>query len=309
MFCEFYHNLKIFFKKTFHWSHTPTISFQSSFLSSFYSLFFLALKTTYSFRWILSTRTFDSCFSSSFPGDPTRHQGPSGLHKHLRESTHWTSQPHPGSVLLKVHVRAQPCPTLLDSLDCSPPGFSVHGILQAKILEWVTISSFRGSSRFRNQTTIFCVSCISASSLLAEPSGKPPSSKANVQKSKVTRILAYEGIGRNAGLTSVPPNSWAQETGGGPLALGCPLMYIKTHPCWWHEILKPGLIYNNSNNHRSFLFCSQDESVCNSLYSRNLYFPEYITMACEFYCYYRHCYSYFDPCYYFYWVAFFFSFQ
>ena len=62
MFCEFYHNLKIFLKKTFHWSHTPTISFQSSFLSSFYSLFFLALKTTYSFRWILSTRTLTPVF-------------------------------------------------------------------------------------------------------------------------------------------------------------------------------------------------------------------------------------------------------
>ena len=31
----------------------------------------------------------------------------------------------------------QPCPTLCDSMDCSPPGSSVHGILQARILEWV----------------------------------------------------------------------------------------------------------------------------------------------------------------------------
>ena len=37
-------------------------------------------------------------------------------------------------------------PTLRDLLDCSPPGSSVHGILQAKILEWVAISSSRGSS-------------------------------------------------------------------------------------------------------------------------------------------------------------------
>ena len=33
----------------------------------------------------------------------------------------------------------QSCPTLCDPLDCSPPGSSVHGILQARILEWVTI--------------------------------------------------------------------------------------------------------------------------------------------------------------------------
>ena len=36
---------------------------------------------------------------------------------------------------------AQLCPTLCDVMDCSPPGSSVHGILQARILEWVAISS------------------------------------------------------------------------------------------------------------------------------------------------------------------------
>ena len=35
---------------------------------------------------------------------------------------------------------AQSCPTLCDPMDCSPPGSSVHGILQARILEWVAIS-------------------------------------------------------------------------------------------------------------------------------------------------------------------------
>ena len=40
----------------------------------------------------------------------------------------------------------QSCPTLCDPVDCSPPGSSVHGILQARILEWVAISFSRGSS-------------------------------------------------------------------------------------------------------------------------------------------------------------------
>ena len=40
----------------------------------------------------------------------------------------------------------QSCPILCDSMDCSPPGFSVHGIFQARILEWTAISSSRGSS-------------------------------------------------------------------------------------------------------------------------------------------------------------------
>ena len=40
----------------------------------------------------------------------------------------------------------QSCLTLCDPMDSSPPGFSVHGILQARLLEWVTISFSRGSS-------------------------------------------------------------------------------------------------------------------------------------------------------------------
>ena len=40
----------------------------------------------------------------------------------------------------------QACPTLGTPIGCNPPGFPVHRILQAKILEWVAISSFRGSS-------------------------------------------------------------------------------------------------------------------------------------------------------------------
>ena len=40
----------------------------------------------------------------------------------------------------------QSCPTLCDPMDCSPPGSSVHGTSQAGILEWVAISSSRGSS-------------------------------------------------------------------------------------------------------------------------------------------------------------------
>ena len=54
----------------------------------------------------------------------------------------------------------QSCPTLCDPLDHSPPGSSVHGILQARILEWVAISSSRGSSQQRDRNCISCISCI-----------------------------------------------------------------------------------------------------------------------------------------------------
>ena len=54
----------------------------------------------------------------------------------------------------------QLCLTLCDPMDCSAPGSSVHGILQARTLEWVAISFSRGSSQPRDQTHVFCVSCI-----------------------------------------------------------------------------------------------------------------------------------------------------
>ena len=49
-------------------------------------------------------------------------------------------------------TRAQSCLTLCDPMDGSPPGSSVHGILQARILEWVAIPSSRESSGPRDQT-------------------------------------------------------------------------------------------------------------------------------------------------------------
>ena len=52
------------------------------------------------------------------------------------------------------------CPTLCDPVDYSTPGSSVHSILQARILEWVTIPFSRESSRPRDQTQVSYVSCI-----------------------------------------------------------------------------------------------------------------------------------------------------
>ena len=49
---------------------------------------------------------------------------------------------------------AQSCPTLCDPMDCSLPGSSLHGILQARVLEWVAISFSRGSSWPRDWTQV-----------------------------------------------------------------------------------------------------------------------------------------------------------
>ena len=50
--------------------------------------------------------------------------------------------------------RLQWCLTLCYTIDCRPPSFSVHEVLQAKILEWVAISSSRGSSQHRDRTQV-----------------------------------------------------------------------------------------------------------------------------------------------------------
>ena len=72
---------------------------------------------------------------------------------------------------LKVKVLViQSCPTLYNLMDRSPSGSAVHGIFQARILEWVANFFSRGSSQPRDR---IWVSCIAGRFLLSEPPGKP----------------------------------------------------------------------------------------------------------------------------------------
>ena len=67
----------------------------------------------------------------------------------------------------------QPCLMLCDLMDCSLPGSSVHGIFQARILEWVAMPSSRGSSRPRDWTHVLCLLHSKVGSLPLVPPGKP----------------------------------------------------------------------------------------------------------------------------------------
>ena len=67
-------------------------------------------------------------------------------------------------------VVTKSCLTLCDPMDCSPPGSSVHGISQARILQWVAISFSKESSRPRDWT---CISCLAGRFFTTEPPGKP----------------------------------------------------------------------------------------------------------------------------------------
>ena len=66
----------------------------------------------------------------------------------------------------------QLCPTLCNLLDCNAPSFSVHGILQARILEWVVMPFSRGTFQPRDQTCISYVSCVAGGFFTADPRGK-----------------------------------------------------------------------------------------------------------------------------------------
>ena len=64
------------------------------------------------------------------------------------------------ALIQRGRVHAQSRLALYDSTGCSPPGSSVQGILQARVLQWVAISSSRGSSQPRDQTYVYFISCL-----------------------------------------------------------------------------------------------------------------------------------------------------
>ena len=68
------------------------------------------------------------------------HQAPPSLGFSRQE--HWSGLPFPSPMheSEKVKVKVKSCLTLSDPMDCSPPGSSIHGIFQARVLEWGAIS-------------------------------------------------------------------------------------------------------------------------------------------------------------------------
>ena len=80
-------------------------------------------------------------------------------------------------VIVCVCSVAQSCPNLCNPMDCNPPGSSVHGIFEARILEWVAMASSRGCSQPRDQTHTSWSSCTGRQilSLPLRPPEKPSS--------------------------------------------------------------------------------------------------------------------------------------
>ena len=83
-----------------------------------------------------------------------------------------------------ICLHAQSHLTLCNPRDCSLPGLSVHGIFQARILEWVAISYSRGCFQPRDQTQVSCVSCIGRQIIYLCHLGSPTNMHAHFQKEK-----------------------------------------------------------------------------------------------------------------------------
>ena len=75
----------------------------------------------------------------------------------------------PGKPRTLPVIVAQLYLTLCNLKDCSPSGSSFHGVFQARILEWVTISISRGSSQLSDQTCVSCISCIDRFFIIVSP--------------------------------------------------------------------------------------------------------------------------------------------
>ena len=86
---------------------------------------------------------------------------------------------------------AQFCLTLCDPMDCSLPDPSVHGILQARILEWVAMPSSRGSSLPRSQTWVSCIAGRFFTTELPEKTPKSLYLSLNLKSSKPLPALPY----------------------------------------------------------------------------------------------------------------------
>ena len=111
--------------------------------------------------------------------------------------------PFPDSGRMKVCLVAQPCLTLCNIIDCSPPGSSVHEIPQARLREWVAISFLRESSRLLNWTH---VSCIAHRFFTTESPGEPQHAYC-LSSLFCLLVLRFHSFSKLLRSTSFPPTS------------------------------------------------------------------------------------------------------
>ena len=121
-----------------------------------------------------------------------------------------------------VCVHIQSCPTLCNPTDCSPPGSSVHGILQVGILEWIAIPFTRGSSLPRDWTRVSYI----AGRFFTEPPGKPKVHPSSVQFSSATQLCQILCNPMDCSMPSLPVHHQLPE-------------FTQTHVHWVGDAIQP----------------------------------------------------------------------
>ena len=118
-----------------------------------------------------ASKVFISLYPHSFPCEHSVFRNEAATRVFLFTCLAETWLMTPVGCIAHVCVKSfQWCLTLCDPIDCSPSGSSVHGILQARRLEWVAMPSSRGSSRPRDRTH---VSFITGGLFTTQPLRKP----------------------------------------------------------------------------------------------------------------------------------------
>ena len=147
-----------------------------------------------------------------------------------------------------VHLTLlQLCLTLCSPVDCCLPGSSVHGILQARILEWVAMPSFRGSYWPRDWTYISCVSCIGRQVLYHCATWKPQLILAFLQSNKLS-LFSSSVSSHSMWISGIPKDLFQR-----PHSVSMTYCFSKSLPGMWVVLL----LYNpmeGSNPIRNIFF-------------------------------------------------------
>ena len=128
----------------------------------------------------------------------------------------------PSSIRMVPTPGASLCPTLDDPMDCSPPGSSVHAILQARILEWEAISFSRGSFWLRDWT---CISRIAGRFFTIWATRETPLNSHTSVNSPVLKLFSVSSIQKShllrARALPKSPFYWIW-----PISLPCKSLYL-----------------------------------------------------------------------------------
>ena len=122
------------------------------------TLEWVAISFSRAWKWKVKVKSLSRAWPSATPWTAA-FQAP--LSVGFSRQEYWSGVPLPSPILMfRMCLVTQSCLTLCDPIECNPPGFPVHGVLHARIVERVAIPFSRRSSLPRNRTRVSYISCI-----------------------------------------------------------------------------------------------------------------------------------------------------